>query len=167
MITMLESNAEPIADTPPAARPAREKPSKSAPGVSRTIVNFWVDLGLLVMLGALVAMSVVVQFVFPTGTAADGWMLWGYSYNAWSRAQFGLTGVFLLGVLLHVMLHWSWVCGVVIGKLLRNKSQLAQQDDGTRTLYGVATLIFFLVAVGVFVAVAAMGIQGPEGIARP
>ena len=84
-----------------------------------------------------------------------------WSRRIWER-KFALTCVFLLGVLLHVMLHWTWVCGVVIGKLLRRKEQLAQQDDGTRTLYGVATLILFLAAVGAAVFLAAAAIQAPS-----
>lgn len=165
MIAMREPDVTESAESPRTERNARvnvKTPTKGATGLSRTIVNFWLDLTLLVLLGALFAISIVVQFVFPTGTSADGWTLWGHTYNAWSRAQFGLTCVFLLGVLLHVMLHWTWVCGVVIGKLLRRKEQLAQQDDGTRTLYGVATLIFFLGAVGAAVFLAAMAMQAPS-----
>ena len=135
--------------------------AKPATGISKTVVNFWVDLTLLLMLAALSAVAVIVQFVFPRAAAADAWTIWGYSYHAWSRLQFGLTGVFLLGVLLHVMLHWTWVCGVVVSKIWRRKGPVVQPDDGIRTLYGVATLIVFLATVGAIVAAAAFAMRGP------
>ncbi len=135
--------------------------------MSRTVVNFFLDATLLLLLAMLAATAVVVQYVFPPGTSSAGWMLWGYSYNAWSRMHFGLTCVFALGVLVHVMLHWTWVCGVVFGKLLRRKDRLADLDDGIRTLYGVATLITILVLIGIFVAAANLAIEPPSAGASP
>lgn len=135
--------------------------------MSRTVVNFFLDLSLLILLTTLGATAVVVQFVFPLGTSSASWSLWGFSYNAWSRLQFGLTGILALGVLVHVMLHWTWVCGVVLGKLLHRKDRLAELDDGTRTLYGVATLIALLATIGAVVAAANLAIQPPAGSASP
>lgn len=134
-------------------------PTERAGGrMSRTMVNFLLDATLLLVVTAVVAVGLVVQFVFPPGTSANGWTLWGWSYNAWSRLQFGLVSLLTLGVLVHVMLHWSWVCGVVVSKLLRQKRQ-PQLDDGNRTLYGVATLIVLLGVIGVIVAAANLAIQ--------
>ncbi len=53
--------------------------------MSRTVVNFFLDLTLLLLLAALGASAVVVQYVFPPGTSSAGWSLRGCSYNAWSR----------------------------------------------------------------------------------
>ncbi len=150
-----------VSETSDEGEVANAKRTKSAAGISKTVVNFWVDLTLLLVLAALSAVAVVVQFVFPRAAAAEAWTIWGYSYHAWSRFQFGLTGVFLLGVLLHVMLHWTWVCGVVVSKIWRRKGPVVQPDDGIRTLYGVATLVVFLATVGAVVAAAAFAMHGP------
>jgi len=148
---------------PPDAALADGVDSASRVGISmsRTVVNFLLDALLLAVLTAVIAVGLVVEFVFPPGTNAAGWTLWGLSYNAWSRLQFGLVSVLTLGVLVHVMLHWTWVCGVVVSKLLRRKRQPAP-DDGIRTLYGVATLIVLLTVIGVVVAAANLAVQsGP------
>ena len=112
--------------------------------VNWATINFFLDLSLLWV-------SVVVQFIFPPGPIAQGWTLWGWNYVAFSRLQFGLLALLALGVLVHVMLHWSWICGVV-QRLLRPQQRPARPlDDGTRTLYGVALLIvlFHLLGAGI------------------
>ena len=45
--------------------------------MSRAEVNFWLDALLLVLFVALGATAVIVQFIFPPGVAAKGWLLWG------------------------------------------------------------------------------------------
>ena len=45
--------------------------------VSRALVNFALDMVLLLLFVALSIVSVIVQFVFPPGVSAKGWHLWG------------------------------------------------------------------------------------------
>jgi hypothetical protein len=99
------------------------------------------------------------RFVFPPGPDARGWLLWGLDYDQWATIQFGLTSILALGILLHVMLHWSWVCGILAAKLARNKK--AKIDDGTQTIYGVGLLIVLLNLLGLAIAAAALSIRGP------
>jgi len=82
-------------------------------------VNFWLDCLLLALFMLLLWSATVVQFVFPDGPNAAGWSLWGRGHTEWARFQFGVVCAFVLAVLVHVMLHWSWVCGVVASHLAR------------------------------------------------
>ena len=77
-------------------------------------MNFVVDAALLALAVLLLFTAAVLRFVFPAPSVAAGWTLWGYGYDAWSNFQFALVAVFGLAILLHVMLHWSWVCGVIV-----------------------------------------------------
>lgn len=118
--------------------------------MSKTVLNFWLDVCLLCAFLTLCAVSAILQFVFPIGPDAGGWRLWGWGYVAWRDFQFGVLCVFAGLVLLHVMLHWTWVCGVVTTKIKPTKQR---PDEGQRTLWGVGTLIVLLhVLVGVVVA---------------
>lgn len=152
---------------PVAERPARntERPagsqSKSPLAWSRTAVNFLLDLALLVVFLTLAWVSAVLRFVFPAGTSAAGWTLWGRGFDDWSAAQFALLCVLALGVLLHLMLHWSWVCGVVASRLSRWRGKSIRPDDGVQTLYGVGLLIVLVNIVGLLLAAAALTIQAP------
>lgn len=128
--------------------------------MSRTIVNFWLDLTLLVLFLTLAWVSVVLHFVFPPGTAAEGWLLWGFGYLQWRGFQFGTLAALGAAVLLHVMLHWSWVCGVFFAQIRRTKSR---PDDGMQTIYGVGFLILVLNLLGAGFAAAMLTIQSPPG----
>lgn len=129
--------------------------------MTRTTLNFVIDLLLLLLFIAVLFVSVVVRFVFPSGIEAQGWLLWGLNLGGWSNLQFGLLAVFTFVVILHVMLHWSWVCGVIASWLARDDGKKVKLDDGTQTLYGVGLLIVILHVLGLSIAAAALTIQAP------
>lgn len=127
--------------------------------MSRTIINFLLDSLLLLAFSVLVWTAVIVRFVFPPGPDARGWLLWGLNFDQWASAQFAMVAVLTLGVLIHVMLHWSWVCGVIASRVAKAKK--SKTDDGTQTLYGVGLLIMILNVLGLAIAAAALSIHGP------
>ncbi len=128
--------------------------------MSRSWINFWLDALLLFVFCSLIAISVIVRFVFPPPLETKGWSLWGAGFEQWLSFQFGLVATLALGVLLHVMLHWSWVCGLLATKLARSKK--VKIDDGLQTIYGVGLLIVVLTVFGVFLAAAQLSIRRPE-----
>jgi len=127
--------------------------------MSKTIFNFWLDTLLMVLFLSLAAVSAITQFVFPPPANANGWLLWGATYGHWLSIQFGILCALGLGILLHVMMHWSWVCGVISTKFSRSKQRM---DDGIQTIVGVGLLIVLLHIVGGFVFAAWVMIQKPE-----
>ena len=134
--------------------------TNSEPGrISRSVINFWLDAWLLVNLVALGIIAVIVQFIFPPGVAARGWLLWGMSYGQWCSIQFGSLALLAVGVLVHVMLHWTWVCSIIAKRIMKLKEL---PDDGIRTVYGVAFLIGLLLSSGMVVAIAMFTIQEPK-----
>lgn len=141
-------------------RSAMRSPSDDEAGkkLSRTIVNFWLDAVLAVTFVALSIVAVIIQFVFPPGVGAKGWILWGMQYGQWCSIQFGLLTFLGLGIVLHVMLHWTWVCSVLTKRIFKSKEM---PDDGIRTIYGVGFLIVLLLSGAICVGIAMMTIRMP------
>jgi len=136
-----------------AAKPpaARRKPSMA-------LINFWLDATLLATISFVGWVSAMLQVVFPAPTAAAGWELWGLSYNQWHDAQFCSLCLFALLVLVHVMLHWNWVCSLIATQVLRAK---CRPDEGLQTIYGVATLIGLLTVIAGTIIAAILSVKHP------
>ena len=127
--------------------------------MSRTIVNFLLDALLLATFMTLAATAVIVRFVFPPGTQAEGWTLWGSGYDAWVGLWFNVLAVLALMVLVHVMLHWSWVCGVVGSRLSKWRGRTVRIDEANQTIYGVGLLVVLFTLMGLVIGAAALNIS--------
>ena len=130
--------------------------------MSRTTLNFLLDALLLMIFLAIAWVGSVLQFVFPPGTGADGWLLWGYGFDDWSNLQFNLFGLLAFGILLHLMLHWSWICGVVSSRLSKWRGKTIRLDDGVQTLWGVGILIVILNVLALLIVASAMSVRAPS-----
>lgn len=129
--------------------------------MSRSTINFLLDGILLIGFALLMGIQLILHFVFPPGTQAVGWVLWGLNRDQWSTAGFLGSAVFALGILVHVMLHWSWVCGFVTARLARRRGRPVVLTDGARTLVGVCLLVSVFTVVGAIIAAAYLTVQSP------
>lgn len=131
--------------------------------MSRTVLNFWLDVTLLLAFLGGVWVTLVLRVVFPAGTTARGWRLWGRSFDQWCDIQFSMWCMFAFGVLLHVMLHWTWVCGVIASRMSRGEAGKKRTwTDGERTLFGVALLVLLFVVLGTALAAAMFTVRTPD-----
>ena len=158
---MTETLSKTVGPQPTNNHPARNSQNQSRSqgrsSVSRITLNFWLDTTLLVLFLVLCWSACVIRFTFPPGPSAAGWNLWGWNYNQWSDLHFSTLCAFALAVLLHIMLHWSWVCGVITSRFLRRRAL----PDGVRTIYGVIVLICSLTAMGLGLAAANLSVYSP------
>ncbi|MEW4486448.1 hypothetical protein AB1L42_00120 [Thalassoglobus sp. JC818] len=119
--------------------------------VSWSLVNFYLDLLLLMNFVVLMLVAAILQFVFPVGLDAEGWELWGGDVVDWQNVQFTTLSVLTLGITIHVMLHWTWICGVINRQIFRRS---VLKPDGTDTLVGVGLIavIVHVIAIGMLIA---------------
>lgn len=130
--------------------------------MSRTLLNFWLDTTLLVLFLSWLWLAFVVRFVFPPGTLAEGWTLWGLTFDQWFEFEFWALCLFALAVLVHIMLHWTWICGVITSRLLRRRDGTKRQwSDGERTLFGVGLMVVLFNVLGLAFAAAMLMVQRP------
>lgn len=130
-------------------RSATEKRTGSR--VSKTIVNLCLDVTLLALFVVFAWISAVLRFAFPALPDASGWTLWGYDVVDWRDAQFNVLCLFGAAIVLHVMLHWSWVTGVINQRVFKRQVIPA---NGVDTLIGVGllALILHLLGAGLLIA---------------
>ena len=141
-----------------AAPQAASTPKPARNRISMSVINFWLDASLLVMIVSLGWISAVLRLVFPAPTTADGWKLWGWNYDQWSDFQFVCLCALGLGVLIHVMLHWNWVCSVITAQILKSRQRI---DDSMQTIYGVGVLIVLLHLIAAGIIAAMYSVQKP------
>jgi Domain of unknown function (DUF4405) len=139
--------------------PTAPEPKPAAPKSSRTLLNLWVDVALFLAIVVLMWVSAMLQFVFPPPTLADGWKLWGLSFNQWRDVQFYALCVCALLAVEHVVLHWNWVCSVIATRVLRAKKR---PDEGAQTIYGVGTFIVILTVMMAAIIVALLTVKQPH-----
>lgn len=53
--------------------------------MSKSVINFWLDVLLLVVFLTLITVATILQFAFPPVAEMDGWSLWGWDYADWSQ----------------------------------------------------------------------------------
>ena len=79
--------------------------------MNRTFLNLMTDaLAAFVML-AMVATGIVLRFSLPPGTHRE-LVLWGLTRHEWGDLHFWLALAALGVVLIHLVLHWTWVVAV-------------------------------------------------------
>lgn len=108
------------------------------------------------------SISVAIPVVFPTGSQAAGWTLWGLDYDQWRRIQMGSLGAFAVGVLVHLILHWTWVCNFVGARWPWRRGPFKSPNESMKTVYGVILLVVFLTLLAAFVAVAQFAVRAPR-----
>lgn len=115
--------------------------------MQRLWLNYVVDLLTLLALLAIAGTGLIMRFALPPGSGHVGNVLWGLGRHDWGSVHFWLT-VGTAGILvLHVILHWSWVC-TVSNRLLHPRRRVAPPSPSARRAAGV---VFLALIAGVVV----------------
>ena len=117
----------------------------------RSTLNFLVDTAALLGILVLVATGLMIRFVLPPGTGGrhdgHGLQLWGMGRHDWGDVHFWTSIVVIALLLIHVVLHWSWVCTTLGG--LCGVEGAAR--SGKRNVYGVGCLAILIFLFGGFI----------------
>jgi len=112
----------------------------------KNTLNFLVDAVTLLVIFGMIATGLMIRFVLPPGTGGrnggHGLVLWGMGRHDWGDVHFWTAVALFVLLLVHVALHWSWVC-MTLHRLLRGAGDAGQLNAAKRNIYG----IMFLVAV--------------------
>lgn len=123
----------------------------------RGTLNFVVDVFLLLVMLGMAASGLVIKYVLPPGSggghggdAGSGKALWGLGRHDWGDLHFWLAVALVVLVLIHVALHWAWVC-VTTRRLVSGRAE----DSGdipasARNICGIGFLVVVVAGLAVF-----------------
>lgn len=80
--------------------------------MKRNTLNFWIDVLALVVLAALTYTGLLMEWVLPPGSGRGpgGMHLWGLNRHDFGEIHLWLGIALLVLLILHLALHWTWVC---------------------------------------------------------
>ncbi|MBX3394869.1 MAG: DUF4405 domain-containing protein [Phycisphaerae bacterium] len=130
--------------------------------MKRNTLNFCVDFVTLIVFLGMVITGFLVRFLLPPGTGGR-LSIWNWGRHDWGDLHFWLA-VGLLGlILVHVILHWAWICQVARRSITGDqvaKRPLARQR---RFWIGIATMVIMAAAILTFYWSAARSVQDERG----
>jgi len=130
--------------------------------MTRSAINYLVDLATFALFLFMVASGLILAFILPPGSrggrGAGERALWSLTRHDWGDIHFwvalGLIGLLIL----HVVLHWSWVC-TLTHRMLTGRNLRATTPRRTQHLVGVAFLAAIAAMFGSFYWLAARSVE--------
>ena len=108
--------------------------------MKRVTVNFIVDSVSFVDFALLAITGFILKFVLPSGTGGLGREihngsgrehikeLLSMSRHDWGKIHFYLSVIFVLLMILHIVLHWSWIKNYMRCRPVKDKNQCERID---------------------------------------
>ncbi len=125
--------------------------------------NYVLDALSLVVMLAIAATGLLMKFVLPPGSGSLS--VWGLGRHAWGGIHFWLASAVILLLVVHLALHWAWVCASTRGVALRRPPR--RRTRGRRdTALGFVVLACTTLVLAGFVAAAHASIVGTPGAGR-
>jgi len=83
--------------------------------MSRSAVNFLIDVLAFVAMVLLGATGALVRYVLPAGSG-HFLKLWGMDRHEWGQIHFWIAVALLALVVVHLVLHWRWIVSMIRGR---------------------------------------------------
>ena len=110
--------------------------------MKRNTLNFLIDLvSALVLLGMIVT-GLVMRFVLPPGSGRAR-VLWTWGRHDWGDLHFWLAVAAGCLLLIHVALHWQWVCAT-LARMVRPHAQDTNLGPIGRNAAGAITVLLLV-----------------------
>lgn len=128
--------------------------------MKRNTLNFAVDGLTLIGMLAMIATGVLLRYILPPGSRGGGGLsVWGWTRHDWGDLHFwAAVGLGVL-LLVHVALHWKWVC-ITIQRWLQNRDERSRAPQfWRRSAFGLGFLAAMSLLTGGFLWSAAASLK--------
>lgn len=105
--------------------------------MKRSTLNFLIDLLSAVVVLGITATGLIVRFVLPPGSGR-GRVLWTWDRHEWGDLHFWLAVAAGALLLVHVALHWQWICVTTMRLFCRGGGKQSYPGTLGRSMAGVA-----------------------------
>lgn len=108
--------------------------------VKRNTLNYLTDLVTFLALLAVALTGLLLKFVLPPGSSREGLVLLGMGRHDWGEVHFWSTVVLGGALLLHIALHWTWVCATTRRLLTGKSAAVSGRGRGAWGVLAIALL---------------------------
>ncbi|HEX2970757.1 MAG TPA: DUF4405 domain-containing protein [Tepidisphaeraceae bacterium] len=108
--------------------------------MKRNTLNFLVDLVSGLVLLGIITTGLILRFVLPPGSGR-GRVLWIGNRHEWGDVHFWLAAAAGAVLLVHVALHWQWICVTAVRLFRRRKGEQAHPSGISRNVAGAALVV--------------------------
>ncbi|MDY7110369.1 MAG: DUF4405 domain-containing protein [Planctomycetota bacterium] len=115
----------------------------------KNTLNFIVDLLTLLTILTMIGTGLIMYFTLPPGSGSRGLILWGLGRHEWGDVHFWASVALGVLLILHVALHWSWVCGTIRRLLHGPSTARGRVRSRLDNAYGI---VFLAALAGAFTA---------------
>jgi hypothetical protein len=133
--------------------------------MKRTWLNLLVDGATALAVSGLIATGLVIRFALPPGSGSVR-ALWGLGRHDWGDVHFWMAAATAALLVIHVALHWNWVCTTVQHLFVRRGRSPDQPSAWARNLYGAGFLVLLIAIFGGFLWLADNSVVPPR-LTRP
>ena len=131
--------------------------------MKRNTLNFIVDLITFLVMWGLITTGLLMKYVLPPGTG-HRLAVSGMTRHDWGEVHFWLAVSACALALVHVWLHWQWVCATTRRLLTRSESEGPTKSKAPRAAWGIGLI---MVMVGVTVGLLLLANEGITEITQP
>ena len=128
--------------------------------MKRNTINFWVDLLTFIVLFLKIWTGLLIHYILPAGQGRGKSLeLWGLNRHEYGVIHFYLAVAMIALVVIHIWLHWPWICKTMAAILKTKKS-----NPSRYTSYAIASLVIaFLLIIASLLAAKTQVINIKEG----
>jgi hypothetical protein len=133
--------------------------------MARATLNFLIDAATFIVMLSMASTGVLLRFVLPPGSG-ERRAVWDLTRHEWGDVHFWLAAALGGFVLVHLALHWGWVCGFVSRRFRATDAPTRPTSGLRRNLLGLAAVAVIVFLVGGFVWAAQQVVVEREGAGR-
>ena len=108
--------------------------------MKRNTINFLIDLFTFIVLFGKIWTGLLLHYVLPPGQGRGySFELWGLNRHQYGTIHFYLAIAMIVLIIIHLWLHWSWICNTLSGLFKIKKINSSK--------YSLEAFIFLLIAI--------------------